>query len=57
MKVARITLRRGQERRVVVVESGAARPQVGDDVMIQGERWRVSRLELVNVLARFPTRV
>lgn len=54
MKVIRMTLRRDRERRVVVLEQGALRPQVGDDVTINGESWRVSRMELVNVIARIP---
>jgi hypothetical protein len=55
--VKRITLRRGKERRVVVVESGlnVELPQVGDTVPLNGEAgWRVCKLASAEVLARFP---
>ena len=57
MKVTRITLRKGRDRTILVVESSldVDRPQVGETVTLSGdEGWRVSRVESVEVLARFP---
>ena len=57
VKFVRITLRRGRRvRRIILFTQDEPRPLVGDEVTIKGERWRATRLELVDVLVRIPVK-